>query len=80
MGRHEAAYRARIHEAFKVIDAESIPPRSPEAAMEQFFALMDAVMPIIETLPRPICSDDAEPDEIGLYRRWRERERRSRHA
>lgn len=63
-----------------MIDAESIPPPSPEAAMEQFFALMDAVMPVIATLPRPTGSNDTEPDEIGLYRRWRERERRSRHA
>ena len=80
MGTLERMYRQRVSAAFAEIDQAEKRP-SPEEAFQRFFELMEAVMPVIDKLPRPQVSNDSEPDELGLYRQWRELEtRRRRHA
>jgi hypothetical protein len=78
MGTLERTYRQRLSAAFAEIDQAETPPASPEEAFQRFFELMEAVMPVIDRLPRPQVSNDNEPDELGLYRQWRELEARRR--
>ena len=81
MGVDERAYQRRVQQAFTELESEERPARSAEEAFGRFLELMEAVMPVIDKFPRPPAADKGEPEELGLYRHWRELEaRRRRHA
>jgi hypothetical protein len=70
-----------VQQAFNELESEQRPARSAEDAFCRFLDLMDAVLPVMDKFPRPRAADKGEPEELGLYRQWRELEaRRHRHA
>jgi len=81
VGIEERAYQRRAQQAFTELESEERPAPCAEDAFRRFLELMEAVMPVIDKFPHPQAADQSEPEELGLYRQWRELEaRRHRHV